>query len=340
MKKIMLLFLLSSFCFSGYDPATFIQNGIGVRASSMGKAFVSILSDPSSVYYNPAGISASDKIMILFSSDLLTSSPYETLKNITPNYQNFSFILPLKTFNFLHYLENPVIGVGFINYSLEHIPLTTIEYFNYEDFYISRDEMTLQNNAYLLNFSDRISILNLYYGFGFRVITQNFTKIEDGNSIGYDFVLGAVYSITDELNLGILVTRGIYLKWSNGEEDRGPFSVNCGISNKFFIFKNLSLLLSIDFIQKQKYPFLCNLGLESEIGFSNGIIKNIYLRTGVENFVLENRYEYQNFFNKTLNFSTGIGIKIYYNGLNFLIDYMLGFYNLGNKHKISLGVIF
>jgi hypothetical protein len=335
-KKIFLfIFILQNFLFCGFEPASFLELGFSARANSLGKAFVSILSDPSSVFYNPAGISGCKDFYLGFSADFFNSK-WDTAKDIMPKYNSLYFVLPTK--NFFNFLENPVFGFGLINYSLDKIPYTYVEYIDNEDFYIVRDETSLKNNAYLLNFSDKFSISPnevLHFGLGLRFVTQDISKVS--SSFGWDILAGAIYK-TDFANFGFVINRGLSLTWSNGETDLGPLCVKYGISKDFEFFKILKVLVSADLIQKQKYPLTLNFGFETEVDLRNEIVKSIFFRAGVENFVLENRYNYKEFFDKSRKFCFGLGGKFSYNFFVLSADYVFSIEQFGNKHKISVTI--
>lgn len=326
-----LIFFVYVESFAGWDPAVFVNTGIGARAISMGGAFVSIVGDGSSVFWNPAGLGGLNNIEVSFMGQMLSSSEWETLQYITPKYQCVSIIVPIKIF---FVLENPVLGVGWINNSLDKIPLV---YDNYN----VRDEFASVDNAFLISYADRLTIRDkerIYFGFGIRAITQQFTKIEAATSFGYDIVGGIIYK-EKNTNFGFMINRGPVVKWDSGNTDTGPLGVRFGISHRFLILYSMCFLPSIDIVQKQNYPLMSNLGFEFN-WMMRGVVKDIFLRAGVEGYVLEDRYGYLEKMNKNLNITAGTGLRFEYSFLKFSIDYMYGIYNLGNKHRFSFSWYF
>ncbi|MFQ3676061.1 MAG: hypothetical protein SNJ64_05920, partial [Endomicrobiia bacterium] len=203
-----LLFFIYTSGFAGWNPSVFVNTGLGARAISMGGAFVSISGDGSSVFWNPAGLGEIKNFEISFMGQSLADVEWKTLENITPKYQCFNIIIPTK---FLSVVENSVLGIGWINNSLDSIPYTYLD----SQGNIVRDEVFQSiDNAFLLSYGDRFTIRDrekIYFGFGVRAITQQFTKIEGASAFGYDIVGGIIYK-SGRTNLGFMINRGTVLQ--------------------------------------------------------------------------------------------------------------------------------
>jgi hypothetical protein len=337
-KKLgILLFniFIFSISFAGWNPAVFVNTGLGARAISMGGAFVSVSGDGSSTFWNPAGLGEINNFEISFMGQSLANVEWKTLENITPKYQCLNFVIPVK---FLTLVENPVLGIGWINNLLDNIPYTYLD----TDGSIVRDE-TFQSidNAFLLSYGDRLTLRDrekIYFGIGLRFITQQFTKIEDATAFGYDIVGGIILK-SGRTNLGFMINRGTILQWANGISDSGPLGVRFGISHRFFLLTNLQFMPVIDFVQRQMFPFSTNIGFEID-WMMLGMVKDLFFRAGVEEFVLEDRYNYQQKMNESLQLTFGTGLKFEYNFIKFSLDYMYGIYRLGNKHRFSFSWYF
>jgi hypothetical protein len=334
-QPIFILFCFINFLHSGWNPAVFVETGFGARAISMGSAFVSIVGDGASTFWNPAGLGEVNNFEISFMGQSLADVKWQTVENITPKYQCINFVIPTK---FLFMLQNPVLGIGWINNSLDGIPYTYID----SDGNLVRDEVFQSvDNAFLISYGDRYRINDkekIYFGIGFRAITQQWTKIDKANAFGYDFVTGLIFK-TGRTNLGFVINRGIILHWANGNTDNGPLGVKIGFSHRFFVLNNLQFMPSIDFVQKQTFPFSTNVGFEID-WMTDSIVKDIFFRGGITDFVLEDRYNYQQKMNEEIQTTFGTGLRLEYSFLKFSLDYMYGIYRLGNKHRFSFSLYF
>ncbi len=178
------------------------------------------------------------------------------------------------------------------------------------------------------------------FGTTFKYITQEFSKISDGKSSGYDIDCGLIYKFSG-YSLGFLIQQGPRIKWATGTTDEGNITTKLGISKKF-MFRKLYVLPAIDFVQTKNYPLYAYFGLETGYRFW---VADFSLRSGINGIVVENRYSYMSKINNSINYSLGFGIKTgyllkYYGLSEISFDYVFSIHRLGNKHRASLGVYF
>ena len=334
----LLLILLFTDLYAGTNPAAFLNIGVGARAFGMGGAFTSISDDATATYWNPAGLGKIDEFSVVAMGQSLSSTKWETIKDITAKYQFAGVTIPLKQYKIIG--QNSTVGFGWINTGLDDIPHTYLESGK-----IVRDTFNDLENAYFISYGCSFSSGedNVFAGTTIKYITQKFSKIEYANASGYDIDMGMIYN-WDDLNVGLLLQRGVVLKWDNGHKDTGPLTAKLGISNKFMLTNSFSSLGSIDFIQRQKQPIFANVG--TEWGYETKIpekslgIKALYIRAGIDGLAIENRYGYRDKINNNINYTVGSGIRIYSWGLQMDIDYAFGWYTLGSKNRFSLNLCY
>ena len=88
----------------GSSAAAFLEIGVGARATALGNAYTAVSDDPSTVFWNPAGLSWVGGLQISFNhADWLADTDFE----------NVSFVIPINTnnaigmyFTYLNYVNN------------------------------------------------------------------------------------------------------------------------------------------------------------------------------------------------------------------------------------------
>ena len=340
--KKLITFTLISLCtstaFAGVDPAAYLKTGVGARALSMGGAYTSISDEPTAIYWNPAGLALVNQVAFSAMGQSLGSSKWESLKDIEPSYQFLAITFPFKPLELI--LPKSTIGVGLLSNSLSNV---TYSYLNGSGI-IVRDTFADSENTYFISYGFALSEADkIYVGGTLKYLTQNFSKISDANASGYDLDAGILYSITKTANLGLVLQKGAQLSWANGRTDTAGITTKFGASNKFIFTKTLSLLGSIDLTQRKNEPLSTNFG--GEFGYEpKGLIggkfslDGLYIRTGVDGYAIENRYDYQTKINNNLNLTGGFGVNANCFGIAVQFDYSMGFYRLGNKNRFTLTV--
>ena len=117
MKKLLLLFVVVSFCAYGQDfskvgtaAAQFLKIGVGARASAMGEAYVAIANDVDALYWNPAGITQVHSIA-------LGVSHSQWFADIAHNY--IGLVIPLS--------RSDALGLSAIGLGVPEQEVTTLE---------------------------------------------------------------------------------------------------------------------------------------------------------------------------------------------------------------------
>ena len=256
----LLVLILAAYspAFAGTDAAAFLNSGVGARALAMGSAFVSISDDPSAMYWNPAGLAKINRFSITSMSQSLGSAQWDTLNDVTPKYQFFGLTFPVTSAA----MNKGTIAVGMINSGLDNV---TYSYLNTSG-QIVRDSFQDTENAYFV--SGAVPLLasndNLYAGATLKYIQQDFSKIAGASATGYDADFGLLYCLGDA-GIGLVVERGADMTWSNGRNDSAGLMTKLGVSNRFGLSKYLSILGSLDVVQRKDEPLEANAG--GEFGF-------------------------------------------------------------------------
>jgi hypothetical protein len=184
---------------------------------------------------------------------------------------------------------------------------------------------------------------SIYAGMSFKYITQQFSQIQDASAAGYDIDMGLLYSI-DNINIGFTIERGAEMKWANGGKDYAGLLTKIGVSDKFWLGSNISLLGSLDLAQRQSQPMMAylgtELGYEKRLGGENIGFDGIFLRLGVDGYAVENRNNSASAINSTLNLTAGIGLNLVCFGSSMRLDYAMGTYSLGDQNRVSLSLYF
>lgn len=347
MKKIFFIFVFMCCSilkmFAGVNPSAFLNTGVGARAMGLGGAFVSLSDDATAMYWNPAGLAKNNRYSITAMGQSLSSTKWDTLNDINPQYQYIGITFPLNNFSIPGiYNKANTFGIGMISSGLKNVTYTTLD----SSGKIVRDTFDDIENAYFISYGFPVLFSrnnDIYAGLTLKYITQTFTKIEGASAYGFDADFGLIYTLNN-FNVGFLLQRGVDLKWSNGRTDLGALTTKLGISNKFIIKNNFSLLGSFDVTQRQNQPLTANFGTEfgcEKTWFGSYLlVDGIFLRLGIDTFALEDRYGYRDKINSNINYTAGMGINLMCCGYKLQLDYALGSYLLGDKNRISLNLYF
>lgn len=328
---------------AGTDAAAFINRGVGARAMAMGGAFTSVCDDASALYWNPAGMGKLNKYSITTMSQSLGAAKWDSLETVTPKYQYAGITFPVNSFSVPGIgNDTNTFGIGVISNKLDKIPYTYLD----SSGRIVRKTFEDSENAYFLSwglpvYSEGDS--SVYAGMTFKYITQAFTEITDATASGYDMDFGLLYTVRD-MSIGLLIDRGAGMQWANGRLDTAGLMTKLGLSKKFFMTDSLSILGSVDFVQRKSLPVTANTGAElgyaKKLGGKSWSFEGIYLRFGLEGYALEDRYNSASKINETLNICTGLGIEMTFFGYYMQLDYAAGTYSLGDLNRVSLSLYF
>ena len=333
--------LFTIYClYAGTDPSAFLKTGVGARALGLGGAFASVSDDATAIYWNPAGLARVNRYAIMAMGQSLGNTKWESLKDITPRYQFTGVTIPVTPYKIVG-SNNNVLGLGWISCNLNNIPHTSVD----ELGRITRDTFENAENAYFVSYACSFfrGADKILAGITVKYITQTFSNISLAEATGYDIDFGTIYT-WDGVNFGLVVQRGVTLNWANGHSDHGPFAVKFGISNKFKLSESFLLLGSMDFVQRHNQPLFGCFGTELEYKTKTSRtafgIDGLYLRGGLNDLAVENRFGYQTEINNNINLTLGAGIKLstWWHQLQF--DYAFGFRRLGNENRFSMGIYF
>ena len=88
----------------GSSAAAFLEIGVGARATALGNAYTAVTSDPSTIFWNPAGLSWIDNLQISFNhADWLANTDLENVSMVIPINENKAIGM---YFTYLNYLNN------------------------------------------------------------------------------------------------------------------------------------------------------------------------------------------------------------------------------------------
>ncbi|MBQ3834425.1 MAG: hypothetical protein II816_02785 [Elusimicrobia bacterium] len=321
MKKIKIVLLSLTIClvsagtsFAGTDAAAFLKKNVGTKAIGMGGAFTSIADDTSAIYWNPAGLAKLGEHYSLYAMGSTgASDKYPGLKDVVPSHQFFAISVPAAKFTSL--LGKTVFGLGYISSTMDNIQHTYMTGTNS----IYRGTMSHTDNAYYLSAGLPIwqSDSALYLGASLKYITYSFSSIGVSDS-GIDVDAGAIYTI-DTLSFGLLFQKGVKMG-----EDHAPMTTKLGVSNLFTFNKKLQLTAAGDLVQRQDEPLVINVG--AEFGINNVValgsfgLNGIFLRAGVSEYAIENRYGVASDYNETASYNFGLGFDFNITDYYFKLD--------------------
>ncbi len=201
--------VLSVLAFSILFGGGYQLNEHGARATGMGGAFVARASDPSAIYFNPAGLTQLQGINVLGGTSIIL--PSTTFRGPVPSQTETStesqVFTPINLYGTYQINDQIVVGLGVFNpYGLgtkwpvnwvgsQHAIESEIVTFNFNP-----------SVAYKIN--DDLSVglgLSLIYGsvaMKQRTATGGIMSLE-GTGSGFGFNFGAIYKPIEKLSLGV-----------------------------------------------------------------------------------------------------------------------------------------
>jgi hypothetical protein len=257
------LLTANGFCFDlgfakedGGRPGAFLSYGAGARSLSMGKTFVGIADDASTIYWNPAGLATLQKPEIT----ALYASLYEQT-----GYSFAAGVVPLKPATSDQRLGT--VGFALVNLSSRGFQLR--DEYNYE-----LGEGGVSETAAILSYGIKIPFAvggwPLAVGANIKIVNQNIDSKSD-SSYGVD--LGALTNYK-KLTIGLSVQNLIAPKLTLMEDtDKYPLAATVGFSYRFF---NNNLLTAIDLNKTENRQMKVHLGAEYTL------MKMLALRAGID----------------------------------------------------------
>lgn len=250
--------------------------GFGARGMSMGNAMVAITYGDLVSYYNPA------------------ISAFQTGNSISTAY---SFLSLDRNLNFLNYTRRFIFGarkddnksedysnmtgisIGIINAGVSDIE-------ERDNQGIKTGDISTSENLFFVGISRRFSKA---LAIGFNVRFYYYHLYEEISSTGLGFDLGAIYIISENLNLGLAIsdfnseykwdTNDLYGQEGRSTVDEFPLSKKIGISYRF---TEPEIITAIEFESFNNTTNFIKLGVEYKI------IDQLFLRGGLDKINISN----------------------------------------------------
>lgn len=313
----------------GTNVLSFLEIGVGARASGMGSAYTAVSNDASAMYWNPAGIV------------WINNTEFEIMHNqwfLDAKYQYFGAVFPIRLLNSSLGLSFSTIGVGKQPVRTVNRPTGTGETYTARDFVASLTWATALTQRFSFGFSLKYLGTRIWH--------------ESGSAFATD--LGIFYNTELEgLRLGFSMSNfGTQLKYEGRDihttkdpDDRVvnfdrvpaeyqtnkfplPLLFRAGISYETGLGDYGSTLFAVDLLHPNNAPESINLGMEYSFA------KMFFLRTGYQGLFDE---ESQN------GLTLGAGIDYYNNSANFGVrfDYSWAEWGLlNNSQRFTVALIF
>ncbi|MEA3317055.1 MAG: PorV/PorQ family protein [Bacteroidota bacterium] len=330
-KKLYILLLLVLFSSNVFSQTAkysneFLSIGVGARALGMANTNVANVSDVSSAYWNPAGLTGIDK---KFDASMMHAEYFTGIAK----YDYFGASMSLDT--------NSRIATSLIRFGVDDIPNTTdlidkdgnidydrISYFSAADY------------AFLFSYATKSKIQGLSYGANVKIIYRNIGKFANAWGFGLDAGIKYKYRKWQFAAMGKDIT-STFNVWSFNEDEL-LIEVNdsifnfapedaleltmprviIGVARKFNVYKKFSALLEfdLDFTTDGKRNVLINsnfFSIAPRIGVEFDYNNFVFVRLGACNFQKVKTYNMSEDLSLQPNF--GVGVK--YKG--FRLDYAL-----------------
>ncbi len=310
----------------GTTAAPFLEIGVGARAIGMGDAFVSLASDVSAIYWNPAGITG--------------------LEHTEAQFYHSPWIAGVQ-FNFAGVVV-PMEGVGsfglfYTGVTMDDEPVRTIFYPEGTGEYYGATSL-----AFGITFSRRLTD-RFSFGFSIKHIQEQIWHMT-ASSTALD--LGTLFQTRNKgLRLGMSISnfgnkmklegRDTQQKVDIDEQKAGnndridahldtwswqlPLLMRVGMSKDFLIGNSQKIVVAVDAIHPNDNVEYVNAGLEYLLG------KMLVLRAGQNNIFLDSRES---------GWTYGFGLRTNFHGkANISLDYAarsMGVFNLVNGYSLNI----
>ncbi len=240
---LMLVFATASYAAENLIVSDPLHIGVGARPLGMGKAYVALAEDGDGIFVNPAGLGKVDgpKITSMYSS-VLGEVNYIVLGGAYPH------------------TKNSAIGAGAVVSSVSGIDL-------YDTLDNSNGTANWSNSVMFLSYGVNLEDARLQLGGSVKYFNQGGTgsstiESASASSIGMD--LGAIYSPSENLSLGVVAQNpfGTKLESGNGVENTMLSTIKAGAKMTFKPFENQKINLAIDADMAKHRPTTMHLGAE------------------------------------------------------------------------------
>ncbi|MFA3784089.1 PorV/PorQ family protein [Melioribacteraceae bacterium 4301-Me] len=315
---------------TGTTAAAFLEIPVGASAIGMGGAYVSVVKDASSLYWNPAGAASIENYeAILSHTNWIADTRFDFA----------GLVIPLSDFG--------NVGFSFTSFSMDDMKVRTVEKPDGTGEYFSAGDIAV-GVSYARNLSDRFSI-----GFTAKYIQQNIWHMS-----AQAFAIDAGTKFKTDLFGGMIIGASMY--------NFGTPMKMTGRDTRYFISVDPTKLGSNDQIPTEIETDSWDLPLTFQIGVSTNLFNSELYRMSIAidaihpnneyesmNFGLEASFKdflflragYQNAFLKDseggLSLGVGINSKLILSNALLKFDYAYrDFGRLENVHTFSLEIAF
>ena len=321
----------------------FMAIGVGGRALGLGGAYVALANDVTAGYWNPAGLARinypefslmhDERFGSLVNFDYAgVAFPYgkNDTSDVTTTIDEEGISRPAVNYNAAAF------GISVIRLGVDGIPDTRKLDTNGDGFYTDIDGRPDISQITFFNAADWAVYFSyaqqhsehLYYGASVKLIRRN---IGDFHATGIGFDLGALYTPTDQLSLGVNaqdITTTL-VAWNTGTNELISPTLKVGGAYLFEVFGGrLGPVFDTDVrFEGRKFSTIAHVGpmsLDPHGGVEFDYKKVVALRVG---------------YNDVKNLTLGAGVHL----RKLDIDYSFAKFNgddqLGNSHRISLRLV-
>jgi len=307
MKRLLITIVCVLFTFSMYAEGNsgtedIFNFGAGARAMGMGRTFVGLGDDVSTIYWNPGGLyNIEQKSISLYYSMLFYDTLYGFLGYVHPTMDFGTFgigLLTLYTGGIPAYDEN--------SYQLNDFSSTKMKFLVSYAFMLPwlpiSAGVTVKMNLSSIN-SQSATSFNVDLGFMYNLMKSDYEKR----------ALNKALTLENELTIG-LVIKNLFFKTGERlylEEDEVNFELKFGASYLHWIYPYLSAraLLDVQFFEERS--------LQISFGLEINMYKQFFFRTGYS-------------LDSGLSFGAGAILE------DWQLDYALVFRPLGATHNVSV----
>jgi len=283
---LVLIMAVGSFAAENLVVADPMSIGVGARPLGMGRAYVALAEDGDGIFVNPAGLGKINgpKVTSMYSS-VMGDVNYIVLGGAYP------------------YTKNSAIGAGAIVSNVPGIGL-------YDSLGNSTGTANWTSSVLFLSYGLNIEDAHMSFGGSAKYYNQGGTggtSVESASASGLGFDLGAIYSPSETLSLGISAQNplGTKLESGNGVENSLLSVVKAGAKVTIKPIENQKLNLVIDADMTTHRPTTVHLGAEYYP------VPNIAIRAGLDQDPSVNGVE--------TNPTAGIGLR--FSGMEFNYAY-------------------
>ncbi len=297
----------------------FLAIGVGGRPLGMGGAYVSVVNDVTSGYWNPGALARIDYPQAVLMHD-------ERFGNLV-NYDYASVAIP--------WGPNVSLGFSVIRLGVDNVPdtrnafvdLNNNGYFDAGD-RLDYSKITFFNAAdwaFMITYSKRQSE-KLSYGVNLKIISES---LDYGSAWGIGFDAGAIYNLSPKFRVGANLQdiTTTLVAWNTGTKELITPTAKIGTSYDIPFFSSGRITPAIDFDVRFENRQFASMGHIGPVSFDG--------HAGVE-YGFKNLFAIRVGYNDVKQFTLGAGIKLPKLNIDYSFAKFDGNDQLGNTHRISV----